>query len=354
MLSRDQAEQVDVLAGMTLDAMVMDLITTLSIDAHQEIQRSRAICARCNTRCRDRSQLPAPNALLPSSSASSTLSASNLGTALALSASNAHHTGPHNSLANSTSNSKSRSATPQPGPDGTLGIGMNSQGNIVAGGNGGMMIKNGTIYFDCLVCSRSIASNRYAPHLASCLGLTGASRRGTSRAAAVNGMNKTKLASERSTPSPYVDFDSEGSDVGSVGTGAGGSRKTRTGDYYSPSGSTGPAGGIKKAKVIHTYGVPGTSKARGVSPTNSTTSSHPLAQSALPPPPPRTATPSRHVSPSPLKLRHEGDEVMSEDAEGEDDDAEGEGDEEYAQGAMSPAGVSGDDDDWQGSSMSED
>lgn len=71
MLSRDQAEQVDVLvrslfhpplrvhgltlpltaqAGMTLDAMVMDLVTTLSIDAHQEIQRSRSICARCNTR----------------------------------------------------------------------------------------------------------------------------------------------------------------------------------------------------------------------------------------------------------------------------------------------------------------
>ncbi|KAJ9121785.1 hypothetical protein QFC22_002407 [Naganishia vaughanmartiniae] len=283
-------------------------------------------------RCRDRSQLPAPNALLPNSSASSTLSASNLGTALALSASNSHHAGPQNSLANSTSNSKSRSATPQLGPDGTLGVGMNSQGNIVAGGNGGMMIKNGTIYFDCLVC---------------------ASRRGTSRAAAVNGMNKTKLASERSTPSPYVDFDSEGSDVGSVGTGAGGSRKNknsngkrhgspaRTADYYSPSGSMGPAGGTKKAKVIYTYGVPGTTKVRGVS------------QSALPPPP-RSSTPSRHVSPSPLKPQHGGDDVMSEDAEGEDDDAEGEGDEEYAQGAMSPAGVSGDDDDWQGSSMSED
>jgi hypothetical protein len=108
--------------------------------------------------CRDRSQLPAPNALLPHASSSSTLSASNLGTALALSASNSHHhTGAHNSLANSTSNSKSRSATPQLGPDGTLGIGMNSQGNIVAGGNGGMMIKNGTIYFDCLVCSRSVS-----------------------------------------------------------------------------------------------------------------------------------------------------------------------------------------------------
>lgn len=168
---------------MTLDAMVMNLITTLSIEAHQEVQRSRSICARCNTRCastlpptwsclpanlsipcfscrcRDRSQLPAPNALLPHSSSSSTLSASNLGTALAISASNSHHAGPHSSHANSTSNSKSRSATPQLGPEGTLGMGMNSQGNIVAGGNGGMMIKNGTIYFDCLVCSRSVSTN---------------------------------------------------------------------------------------------------------------------------------------------------------------------------------------------------
>jgi hypothetical protein len=33
------------------------------------------------------------------------------------------------------------------------------------------------------------------------------------------------LASDRSTPSPYVDFDSEGSDVGSTGTGGGGGRK---------------------------------------------------------------------------------------------------------------------------------
>ncbi|KAJ9111711.1 hypothetical protein QFC19_001071 [Naganishia cerealis] len=100
----------------------------------------------------------------------------------------------------------------------------------------------------------------------------------------------------------------------------------RNGDYYSPSGSVGPASNNKKAKVIHTYGVPGSGKARGVYLI--------LLTDKLP--------------------RHEGEDVLSEDAEGEDDDAEGEGDEEYANGGLSPAGVSGDDEDWQGSSMSED
>jgi hypothetical protein len=95
---------------------------------------------------------------------------------------------------------------------------------------GGMSVRGGVIFFDCLVCARpvstseakrdhpgptprdhdnvspsvrltfpypQIASNRYAPHLASCLGLTGASRRGTSRAAAVNGIQKSRYVPPR-------------------------------------------------------------------------------------------------------------------------------------------------------------
>lgn len=41
---------IDTLARITLDAMLMDLSTTITINAHQEILRSRSVCARCNTR----------------------------------------------------------------------------------------------------------------------------------------------------------------------------------------------------------------------------------------------------------------------------------------------------------------
>ncbi|GHJ87531.1 hypothetical protein NliqN6_3933 [Naganishia liquefaciens] len=329
---------IDIIATMTLDAMLMDLATTLIIDAQQERLRSRSICARCNTRCRDRSQLPSSSDL--------------------------------QSISGAGDVPESRSATPSTGAG--PAIGFNSQGNLVPGGQatGGMTIKNGVVFFDCLVCSRAIASNRYAPHLASCLGLTGASRRGTSRAAAVNGIQKNKLASERSTPSPYIDFDSEGSDAGSTGTGGGGTRKgtkngngkrtnspARSGDYH-PSSSTGSASNGKKAKTLHAYPSGTSSKARGASPAYSTASSHPLAQSALPP------TNTASTSPQKSRSRADDDEsYLSEDAEGESDD-EDDGDAAgevlatdhaaLSRRKVVPAAVSGDDDDWEGSSTSGD
>ncbi|THH26653.1 hypothetical protein EUX98_g7532 [Antrodiella citrinella] len=65
----------------------------------------------------------------------------------------------------------------------------------------------GTAYFECENCKRQIASNRYAPHLSSCLGL-GNSRRGAIR----NANTKTKLTSEAGrSASPYM-----GSDHGNV------------------------------------------------------------------------------------------------------------------------------------------
>ncbi|KAI5453112.1 hypothetical protein NCC49_006141 [Naganishia albida] len=301
--------------------MLMDLTTTLTINAHQEILRSRSVCARCNTRCRDRSQLPTTNLLLP------------------------------------TTEAKSRSATPSLASE-VQNVGFNAQGNLVPGAQGGgLSVRGGIIFFDCLVCTRPIASNRYAPHLASCLGLTGASRRGTSRAAAVNGIQKSRLNSDRSTPSPYVDFDSEGSDVGSTGTGGGGRKgnknangkrqnnsPAKNGDYY-PSSSAG--GSVsKKAKVLQTYSSGSNTKTRGPSPAYSTTSSHPLAQSALPLP---TA--------SPLKSQSRDDEsYASEDAEGESDDEDPEAVDYAAQSrarVVHDAG-SGEDEDWEGSSDSGD
>lgn len=117
---------IDIIATMTLDAMLMDLATTLTIDAQQETLRSRSICARCNTRCRDRSQLPSSSSLLPLSGAGDA--------------------------------PKSRSATPSAGA--VPAVGFNSQGNLVPGGTaaGGMTVKNGVVFFDCLVCSRAVSN----------------------------------------------------------------------------------------------------------------------------------------------------------------------------------------------------
>lgn len=155
----------------------------------------------------------------------------------------------------------------------------------------------------------------------------------------------------------------------------------KNGDYYpSPSASA----GTKKAKVLHTY-PSGNSKTRGPckyatisarSPANpskapaySTSSSHPLAQSALPPT-------SFHASPLKPHSRTGDDEsYASEDAEGEsDDDVDGVVD--YAaesRARVVPAAGSGEgeffacrrwelladalgrvDDDWEGSSDSGD
>jgi len=57
---------------------------------------------------------------------------------------------------------------------------------------------NGT-YYDCLGCGHPIAYNRYAPHLSSCLGLTGRARNA----------KRTTHASRLENGSPYVSSDEE-------------------------------------------------------------------------------------------------------------------------------------------------
>ncbi|KAJ9114346.1 hypothetical protein QFC20_001487 [Naganishia adeliensis] len=84
----------------------------------------------------------------------------------------------------------------------------------------------------------------------------------------------------------------------------------KNGDYY-PSSSA--SAGTRKAKVLHTY-PSGNSKTRGPSPAYSTSSSHPLAQSALPP------TSFHASSLKPLSRTGDDESYASEDAEGESDD----------------------------------
>ncbi|KAG6885939.1 hypothetical protein C0993_007441 [Termitomyces sp. T159_Od127] len=78
----------------------------------------------------------------------------------------------------------SRPSTPASAVDGKM---ANSAGT---GTNTPTSAKDGNLYLECVNCSRQIASNRYAPHLTSCLGLNTA-RRGAART-----NNKSKPPSE--------------------------------------------------------------------------------------------------------------------------------------------------------------
>ncbi|KAG9314633.1 hypothetical protein JVU11DRAFT_5438 [Chiua virens] len=62
-------------------------------------------------------------------------------------------------------------------------------------------VKDGNIYFECTQCKRQIASNRYAPHLSSCMGIGTGVRRGAARA--TNLKAKIPVDSGRSA-SPYL------------------------------------------------------------------------------------------------------------------------------------------------------
>nr|XP_019009168.1 uncharacterized protein I206_05814 [Kwoniella pini CBS 10737]OCF47949.1 hypothetical protein I206_05814 [Kwoniella pini CBS 10737] len=160
------------------------------MSAHREIKRGRAICGTCGTRCRSHLPLPLPTNLGSSSSSSSLL--------------------PNQSAPTS------RNPSPQPSIDGQpiprtggyiIGPERGTGGSTGIGSGSGRIDTNGNTFFECLVCSRSVASNRYAPHLSSCLGLNGSTRRGAARSAAV----KARLGNnDRSSPSPYVIGSSKG------------------------------------------------------------------------------------------------------------------------------------------------
>lgn len=113
-------------------------------ESHKEIARSRAVCDVCHTRC------------------------------------GAVHV-PGSSGANAASGSRI------PTPTGDLRTGESPS---ATGANTPVSGKDGNVYFECLECQRPMASNRYAPHLASCMGI--GNRRGAARIASA----KTKLGNE--------------------------------------------------------------------------------------------------------------------------------------------------------------
>ncbi|WWC95398.1 hypothetical protein V866_002260 [Kwoniella sp. B9012] len=269
----DRNTEIRIASKAILDEMINDLILSTSMAAHREIKRGRVVCGTCGTKCR--AHIPLPPPAIPSSSSSS-------------------------SLIPNSSAPPSRYPSPQPGIglDGqpisrtggyTVGPEKGTGGSTGIGSGSGRMDGNGNTFFECLVCGRSVASNRYAPHLSSCLGLNGSTRRGAARSAAV----KARLGNnDRSSPSPYVNKGDTGSDNGDWergsegGDSVGGKKKKKILNGASPSLTPSSSANARRNKSpIKGANIPKKSKIGGTgsTPNSGSATPTPSFRQALPP-----------------------------------------------------------------------
>ncbi|KDQ30549.1 hypothetical protein PLEOSDRAFT_1101535 [Pleurotus ostreatus PC15] len=159
MRKSEREELVNELASRLMSSMVDDLVFDATIQAHQEIARSRAICSVCHTRCAA-----------------------------------VHVPGPSNIQTQTTAGS-SRAGTP-------MSVGNGSDSGAYTPGNSK---SEGVVNLECMNCDRQVAFNRYANHLSQCMGVNGSSRRGLSRAG--SNTSKSKALGEPSrSMSPASDF----------------------------------------------------------------------------------------------------------------------------------------------------
>ncbi|ORY34883.1 hypothetical protein BCR39DRAFT_515359 [Naematelia encephala] len=297
-MSTREAE-INSAATAILEEMISDLILSTAISAHREIKRGLVLCGTCNTFCRSHNVLE----LSSSSASSSSLRVPSIEAGSSTSRSNSPQ----------PPSAESRVAGylvgPEKGTGGATGIGSGS----------GRMDGSGNVFFDCLVCSRPIASNRYAPHLSSCLGFNGG-RRGAARSAA----NKARLgAHDRSSPSPYTG-DSDGESTAS--------RRKKNGLNGNGKRGKSPTklGGLgKKSKTTSGTSTPIPSSRPALPP--SKLGRTPTVSTASPVlAPSQTSTASRKTLPGidvPIEIDADGDEyvppieVLDDDSsEGADDD----------------------------------
>ncbi|KAF8845392.1 hypothetical protein BDN67DRAFT_455048 [Paxillus ammoniavirescens] len=234
-MSKSEREEVITgLAARLFSAMLDDLVMDAALRGHHEIIRSRAVCHICHTRCGI-----------------------------------AHGSG-----------SQATSQSPDTGNGETSG-GKNISNN---GTNTPTNIKDGNILFECTVCKRQIASNRYAPHLSSCMGLGTGVRRGAARG--TNLKTKIPIESGRSA-SPYLGSENGNvSDENSNGKGKGKSKSKLTDEAefnlkrkrpVSP--QTSP---VKKQKKQKTTGSPVSRLKAGLDGSGNQTLQVPSSQSKVP------------------------------------------------------------------------
>ncbi|KAF8078368.1 hypothetical protein FPV67DRAFT_49438 [Lyophyllum atratum] len=164
----EREETVSALTARIFSAMVNELVMDATLQAHHEVIRSRTICRICNTQC----------AVISSSLDLHTY------------AGGADSCGAVHAPGSSTATSQATMLASRAGTPASAVDAKTTNGSSGTGTNTPTSVKDGNLYMDCVNCSRQIASNRYAPHLSSCMGLASA-RRGAAR-----GTNKSKPPSD--------------------------------------------------------------------------------------------------------------------------------------------------------------
>ncbi|KAJ6574888.1 hypothetical protein B0H19DRAFT_617690 [Mycena capillaripes] len=150
-------ETLSTLATRIFSAILEDIVMDVTLQSHHETARSRSVCPVCNTRC---SSVHAPS---NPQVASQPL--------------------------------PSRPSTPA--ANGSAGTGTSTPTSTKADGN---------LYLECVNCSRQIASNRYAPHLSSCMGLS-TSRRGATRGNAAKSKQPSEAEGRSTSPEATLSDD---------------------------------------------------------------------------------------------------------------------------------------------------
>ncbi|RSH93499.1 hypothetical protein EHS25_007855 [Saitozyma podzolica] len=194
-MSTDRDPELTAAADAIFDDLLADLVLSCTISAHREIKRGRAICGVC--RSHDGLQPLKPSQASQVSQAETSSSSSRAGSPASASQRSVTVNGTSSVPVDRTAG---YAVGPEKGTGGATGI-----------GSGSGRMEGGNVFFNCLVCGKPTVSTRYAPHLASCLGLSGSTRRGATRQAAT----KARLGhSDRSSPSPYYDGSQNGDSDG--------------------------------------------------------------------------------------------------------------------------------------------
>ncbi|KAF9535545.1 hypothetical protein CPB83DRAFT_841950 [Crepidotus variabilis] len=167
----EKDDAISQLANRILSAMLDELILDTTLKSHHEVARSKTVCPVCNTRC---GAIHTPGSSSSAANESSQFSAK----------------------------APSRAATPSSAASNEFTL-AKQNANGISTPTGG---KDGNLYLECVVCSRQISSNRYAPHLASCMGLGSARRNGA------RGTAKPKLPSDAGRSASPVSEGGDGSE----------------------------------------------------------------------------------------------------------------------------------------------
>ncbi|KAI6153317.1 hypothetical protein BKA82DRAFT_4088310 [Pisolithus tinctorius] len=141
-MSKSEREDViSHLADRIFSAMLDELTMDAALRGHREIARNRSVCRICHTHC-----------------------------------GMAHASNGHQQPQKAQSDERSL---------------LEGKTTSSTGTNTPTSTKDGNVLFECTVCKRQVASNRYAPHLSGCMGIGTGSRRTAAR-----GNLKTKLPIE--------------------------------------------------------------------------------------------------------------------------------------------------------------